>query len=234
MSLASYSCRVSRRVLTPFGQRLLEVLHGHGEHATQAWLGERSGVDRSLISRMIAGTRQPTLVTLQALAPALEIDLAELVAGTDAELRVEAGADFVRRTDFERAVGESSELRSRASELEVRIVALEERLADAQKARALADAQRSDHQTALDQANAKLRETELRCAALVSQLDQYKAAWRRAVSQFGTLRQQLEQLKKEIGDRTKAGAILAGIAAAAGVATLGLLAMSPADKSSPL
>ena len=64
-----------------FHRRLHELLGKRGPDATQAWLSERSGVDRSLISRLMSGDRLPTAETLICIAPALEVTVEQLVGG---------------------------------------------------------------------------------------------------------------------------------------------------------
>src|SRR5689334_12662804 len=119
--------------LTKFGDRLREVLEARG--ATQAWLAERSGIDRSLMSRFLGNDRVPTLETLQALAPALEKDIADLVAGTTAESRLSEGAAHVRRSDYEEAIGKVIEYESRIRDLEAQNSSLRQSVEQEQAAR---------------------------------------------------------------------------------------------------
>lgn len=53
---------------------------------SQEELAYRAGVDRTYISRLERGIRQPTITTLLGLANALGVSAAELVAATESEL----------------------------------------------------------------------------------------------------------------------------------------------------
>lgn len=206
----------------PFGHRLRETLEAKGAEATQAWLAKRSGVDRSLISRIIKNDRVPTLDTLQALAPALEVDLDQLVKGTDAEDRL-TGGTHVRRSDYEEAIRELIAFESKSRDLQVQCKTLREELQIAQKARRTAEARRSALEVERDDAKKQARDAERRSKAIAKELERYKAALQRAMTEFSALQARVAEVQAELAKTRKssgASAILAGVAAAAGVATL--------------
>lgn len=53
---------------------------------SQEELAHRADVDRTFVSRLERGIRQPTITTLMQLAKALEISAAELVKSVEAEI----------------------------------------------------------------------------------------------------------------------------------------------------
>ncbi len=120
-------------VPVPFGERLRELLQRLGPHATQVWIAERSGLDRSLISRVMSGGRAPTHETLAWLAPVLNVSVQDLVAGTDAEERGREHADHVRRADYEGVLAQMIEFESKNRELRAQLDAAEERTASEQR-----------------------------------------------------------------------------------------------------
>lgn len=62
-----------------FGRRLSELRNGRG--VTQMQLAQRSGLDRSFISDMERGVKEPTISTLEVLAIAFNISISELMKG---------------------------------------------------------------------------------------------------------------------------------------------------------
>lgn len=218
----------------PFGDRLRDRLAALGENATQAWLAERSGVDRSLISRLVRNERPPTLDTLQALAPALEIDVAELVAGTDAEPRLSGGADHVRRSDYEAAVGKLIEYEAKTRDLHGQVRSLTENLESERRLRRLAEDGATTAERDLERSTMELKALKGQCDTHKAEVARYQVALQRALAQFSALKTRVEELQRELG-QTKAtgklGAILSGIAAAAGVASLAFFFGGDADSS---
>ncbi len=206
-----------------FGTRLRDLLEKRGEGATQSWLAKRSGVDSSLISRILAGGRPPTLDTLQALAPALEIDLAELVAGTDAESRLAAGPDHVRLSDYQEAVGKIIEYETRIRDLESRARELQNAVEQEKPARLAAEGREKELRTNFSDSEAKLKAALVQNTLQQANVDAYKTALQRAISEFSSLKTRVDALQAELGrtnQSTTVNTILAGIAAAAGVATV--------------
>lgn len=58
---------------------------------SQEELAHRAGVDRTFISRLERGIRQPTITTLIGLGAALGVPAAELVEATEAEYQRQTG-----------------------------------------------------------------------------------------------------------------------------------------------
>lgn len=75
----------SKSIQKTFGEVLREVRVGRG--LSQQELALQSELDRTYISLLERGLRQPTLTTLIVLADTLDIDPAELVQRTTAFLR---------------------------------------------------------------------------------------------------------------------------------------------------
>lgn len=200
----------------PFGERLVELLEAQGEHASQAWLATRTGLDRSLISRVIRGERPPTAETLQCLAPALGVDVAALVAGTDAESRLDETADHVRRADYEAAVGKLIEYEGLVRELENRLRASGEGVATERESRTHAEREATSAKQELEHIMVKLGELRARNEAQAREVVRYQAALARAVAQFDALKARIDDTKNS----SKAASVLAGIAAVTGVATI--------------
>lgn len=206
-----------------FGDRLRELLAKDGGVRTQAWLATRSGIDRSLLSRLISNERPPTSETLFALAAALEIGLADLVAGTDAEGRLDSGKDYVRRSDYQEAIGKVIEYEVRIRDVEALSRSLEERFAKEQALRKTIEASVTKVEGERDLALTKLAASESACEAAKTEVARYRSALQRALTQFSALKVQVDELQKELGatkKSSKAGAMLSGVAAIASVATL--------------
>ncbi|MCC7540589.1 MAG: helix-turn-helix transcriptional regulator, partial [Deltaproteobacteria bacterium] len=142
----------------PFRRRLEELLAQRGPDATQAWLANRSGVDRSLISRMLNGERVPTLDTLECLAPALGIDVATLVTGTDAEDRLLDVANHVRKTDYTEAVATLIKYESKNRDLDALVTSLRAERDKELEARRQAERALPEAETARAEAEAHLKE----------------------------------------------------------------------------
>jgi transcriptional regulator with XRE-family HTH domain len=214
---------VSPKQSIPFHRRLQELLEQRGGDATQAWLADRSGLDRSLVSRLMRGDRMPTAETLLCIAPALEVSITQLVTGTDAEDRLEDASSLVRRSDYEGAVKKVIEYEGVIGDLRVRLGSLEETLGHSERSRRAAEQDRAQATADGDRARTELRGVRARLQQQQAELERYQHALARAVAEFGALQTQLNALKKELGDAknsSKAAAVLAGIGAVTGVATL--------------
>lgn len=75
--------REQKPELIDFGKRLKELRSER--ELTQEKLAELAGLERTYISQAEQGRRNTTLLTMQKLAAALEVDLAELVAPPSAD-----------------------------------------------------------------------------------------------------------------------------------------------------
>jgi transcriptional regulator with XRE-family HTH domain len=207
----------------PFSQRLQELLREHEPEGSQAWLSERSGVDRSLISRIITGHRPATAETLQALAPALGVDVASLVAGTDAASRLSAVTDHVPRSDFEEAVGKVIEYEEKNRDLEARRRSLDDQLIREKQARLAAEEATDLAREVGEKSEQALAELRERHEAQSGELRRHREALQRAISEFSTLKSRVAELERELGETKKSSrvsALLAGVAAVTSVATL--------------
>jgi transcriptional regulator with XRE-family HTH domain len=220
----------------PFSQRLQELLREREPEGSQAWLSERSGVDRSLISRIITGDRIPTAETLQALAPALGLDVAALVAGTNAASRLSMVADHVRRSDFEEAVGKVIEYEGKIRDLEARLRSHDDQLTREQQARRGAEEAANVAVAALEKSQQELLELRERHDAQSTELHRHREALQRAISEFSTLKSRVAELERELGETKKSSrvsALLAGVAAVTSVATLAHFMGDPPPPSPP-
>lgn len=210
-------------VMQPFGDHLHELLQRRGPEGTQAWLSKRSGIDQSLISRIIRGEREATAETLQALATALGTDVASLIAGTDAAGRMSAVGDHVRRSDYEEAVRKVIEYEGSLHDCRAVLRSREEQLAEEVKARRQAERDAEQERISAEQARDDLADLQELHDLQAQELERYKQALARALAEFSSLKSRLADLEAELGDTkksSKAGALFSGIAAVTGVATL--------------
>lgn len=206
-----------------FHERLRTLLEERGPEATQAWLSERSGVDRSLISRLLSGDRAPTPATLTSIAPALEVTVEALVAGTDAEDRLEDASPTVRRSDYEAVVAKLIEYETENGDLRRRIASTKEAHVQCDKAARKAEQRLAEVLRDLKFAQRAESELVARLHHKEAELERYQTALAKAVAEFDGVRAQVAGLQRELGDAkasSKVAAVLAGIAAGAGVATL--------------
>jgi transcriptional regulator with XRE-family HTH domain len=209
--------------IVPFHLRLQELLERQGADATQSWLAERTGVDRSLISRVMRGERLPTPETIQSLAPALGVDAKDLVAGTNAEVRLQEGGDSVRRSDYEGAISKIIEYEGTIRDLEMRVGTLSDTLVKEEKARKSADSTAAESRAEAERATSNLRELQARHEAQRLELGRFQQALARAVSEFSALKKQVTDLQKELAatkQSSKTAALLAGVGAVTSIATL--------------
>lgn len=207
----------------PFGERLQGLLARQGPYATQAWLAERTGVDRSLISRIVRGDRPPTFDSLQCFAAALGTDVGDLVRGTDAEPRLRDAADRVRRSDYQEAVAKIIEYESKIRDLGAQVRTATEALKKEHEGRERAEQAAAEAESDRERAEGKLGELQDRFAVQERDLERYKQALAKAVADFSALKNEVDKLQRELGaakKSSKAGAILAGVAAVTGVATI--------------
>lgn len=210
----------------PFGQRLQELIDQQG--ISQSWLAERSGVERSTISRLIRENRNPTTKTLECIAPVLGIEIKVLVTGTDAEDQLTENTDMIRRQDYIAAVQKMVEYESRLKDLEI----------DLRVSRQLHDKEQEARRHAerlLDQKEQKLDEERTRNDELLKELDRYRRALQVAVADVSSLRAQVKDLGREVksaSSSSRTAAILAGIAALAGAVTVATYLSDQDDRQS--
>lgn len=87
-------CGVTTKPLPDIGTLFGEVLTRHRTDAgiSQEELALRADVDRTFVSRLERGIRQPTITTVITLAHALGVQAADLVRETEAALRRKPGS----------------------------------------------------------------------------------------------------------------------------------------------
>lgn len=204
----------------PFGQRLNSLLECSGN--SQAWLAERANLERSTISRLVRGDRNPTIETLQLLAGVLGISIKELVEGTDAEARLEQATDLVRRQDYDATVQKLLEQEGRVQDLELELRAARRAHDQEHSARVKVSKEISQVQFRLETTTQDLADERARTKELSEELQRHRLALQKAVGEVSSLRGQLKDLAEEVRGTavsSRTAAILAGVAAAAGVVT---------------
>lgn len=205
----------------PFGKRLHGLMEQHG--ISQARLADKAGVERSTISRLIKEQRNPTMDTLNCLAPVFGIDVHALVQGTDAEGRLDEEVSMVRRQDYDAVVQKMVECENKATDLERKLRSVEEGIAQGQEARTKAHIELCTMQFKVETAERDVALERQRNSELSQELKRYRDALQRAVADVSSLRGQLEEVAREMKDSAKSNrtaAILAGVAALAGVVTV--------------
>lgn len=205
----------------PFGKRLHSLMEQHG--ISQAKLADKAGVERSTISRLIKEQRNPTMDTLNCLAPVFGIDVHALVQGTDAEGRLDEEVSMVRRQDYDAVVQKMVECENKATDLERKLHSVEEGIEKGQEARTKAHIELCTMQFKVETAERDVALERQRNSELSQELKRYRDALQRAVADVSSLRGQLEEVAREMKDSAKSNrtaAILAGVAALAGVVTV--------------
>jgi transcriptional regulator with XRE-family HTH domain len=213
------AAEMTERVLIPIRDRIRDLLTQLGQ--SQAWLAEKMGVERSTVTRILKGTRNPTPKTLQEMAPVRGVSLEQLVAGTDAEDRVQEAQNLVPRSALNDAIQ--------------KVIEYERKLNDmAARNRDIVEASNRDRDQARD-ARANQAELQRHLAFVTEERDQarrearhheqdarrYREALGRAVADVAQLQGHVQELgtAMEAGNRTgKVTAILAGVAAVVSVA----------------
>lgn len=200
----------------PIGQRIQALLSEMGQSAS--WLAENAGVDRSTVTRILNGQRNPTPETLANFAPVLGLSLEQLVVGTNAAERVEEAQNLVSRQHYETAIGKLLDLERKANDLADRLRTAEESAAREQDRRRAAEDSKEKTERELELAKRKLElgEREAR---------KYREALERAVANAAKLEIELRRLREAVEKGQKhtqiaaqLTAVLAGVAAAASVA----------------
>lgn len=209
----------NEKILVPIGDRVQMLLDQIGQSA--AWLAEKMGVERSTVTRIIKGARNPTPKTLQDMAPVLGVPLEQLVAGTDAEDRVEEAKNLVPRSALDLAIQQVIEFERKLNDMTARNRDLTE---SANRERDLCRTARLE-----------LGETHRQLAFVTEERDQarrdarhheqdarrYREALARAVADVAQLQGKVQELSAAVqaGNQTgKVTAILAGVAAVVSVA----------------
>lgn len=197
----------------PIHSRIRELLDGICQ--TPGWLAEKAGVERSTVTRILRGERNPTPETLSLLAPVLGVTVEQLVTGTDAEARVESSRKLIDRAHFDDAVRQFIAADRRANTNETKIRDLKESLRQETERR-----QRAEEQ--LLAAEAKCDEAKRRADANERDAQRYKLAFEQAFKDVARLQTELQELAKAVDSNKRTGqiaTILAGVAAVASVAT---------------
>ncbi|TAK26997.1 MAG: helix-turn-helix domain-containing protein [Myxococcaceae bacterium] len=206
--------------LAPVGERIATLLQGADK--TPAWLAEKTGLQRSTVTRAINGNRQPSSDTLQAIATVLGLTVPQLVAGTDAAGRVNEVEQLVPHHLYDNAVHQIIAYESKANEYLTRIRNLEETLEQERARRRVARGEAEKSEREADQARL-VRDDALRKARHFEQdAIRYRNGLEKAVKDVERLNQQLRELGAavEATRRTgQVGTILAGVAAAVSIAT---------------
>jgi len=151
------------------------------------------------------------------------MDLAELVAGTDAESRLAAGPDHVRLSDYQEAVGKVIEYETKIRDADSKARALQGAVEQEERARLTAEKAAEGLRADLGKNEAQLKAALVRIKQQQDTIDAHTTALQRAISEFSSLKTRVDALQAELGrtsQSTTANTILAGIGAAAGVATM--------------
>lgn len=205
----------------PFGAKLASLLETHG--ISQASLSEKSGVDRSLISRMVRGDRKPSTETLRQLAPALAIDIAELVRGTDAEERLDGAIYSIEHDDYVAAMQRTIECEARNRELNAQLTSIRDALTHEEKRRVAAEIALSNAHMEQERARQDAKEAREHIQRQEQELRRYRKGISRAVAQVASLRAKLRAIDEELASTKKSArlaAILSGVAALTGAVTI--------------
>lgn len=203
------------------GARIAGLLNRQGK--PQAWLAKQALIEPSTVSRVIKGSRCPTIETLEHIAQALGITVAHLVHGTDAEKLLEEAARLIPREHYEAAVSKVAEYETKIYDLESRLRTVEDQLRSERERREVAVRERCQLQIGLDRAEHDRTEAQKHIRGLSTDLREHRQALHLAVAEVSTLRSQLTELAvdlKENGRTARTTALLAGIAAFTGGVTV--------------
>lgn len=211
---------VPTKPLVPIGERIGQLLQERGKKA--AWLADEAGTARSTITRAINGGRGPSPQTLAEIAEAFGMDLAQLVAGTDAAARVAEADSLVPKAQYEELVAQLVEYERRANEAEDRARRATEE-AERERAHRL---EAVSHRENLER---ELRQTRGDLEASRKQVSLLEEAFTWAATEVDALRGQLLEVGAAVDEGRKTGRVgvwLAGAAAAASASALTYLAMA--------
>lgn len=196
----------------PIHQRIDKLLTGISQNAS--WLAERAGVERSTITRILRGERNPTPETLCLIAPVLGVTVEQLVVGTDAEERVEGARKLIDRAHYDDAVRQFIDAEKRATSGEAHIRELKEIVQQEIDRRRKAERQLEivEHERDEEKRRANTNEHDAQ---------RYKVAFERAFQDVARLQTELQELAAAVDSSKRTGhvaVILAGVAAVASVA----------------
>ncbi len=228
------------------GSRVLELLEQRGW--SQAQLARRIGIERSHLSRLMRGKRQWKPEQLERVAGAFEVELGELVQGTEAEGLPEATEDAHAAVEqlTERLAGEAAEntaLKAKLLTLETETRALrkERDAARTELLQAQQELRNRPTQSAFEDVWAErdasieraaglehqVAEAKRRAGALHKQTVSLQVALKQAQEQSAINYQACEYWRKQAEER---GARFKGVAAlAAGVGLVSLLGRGGSD-----
>lgn len=212
--------------VTPFCDRLRELMAASAPPLTQAALATRTGLDASLISRLARGERSPTPEALQCIATVLGMGVDQLVRDTDAASRLATAVDPIRDKEYAALVEKLVEFEGDAREAKARLDKMCEAEKADRKSRLAAIEGRRTAEASLARAQAELQRLEALLAKRERELALTKERLAKAVAMFDSLRTKVRALEAELGAMGKsarAAALFGAIGAATGVATLSLL-----------
>lgn len=196
-----------------FGDRIRQHLAQINQN--QAWLAEKAGIDSSVLSRLISGSRNPTIEHVGAMAPVLGTTVDLLVIGTDAEARIAAASQYVPREHYEAAHHQLVEFERQKNDLEARLRRAEEELQH-EKTRAIKVQRELTEQ--LGWAHHEVARSKSDLAENREQLRHYGVALQQAASDVSVLKAKLTQVQAAVSDGTSASRLAAALA---GVAAIG-------------
>ena len=207
----------------PVGARIAELLESLGQ--TPAWLAERSGFEKSTISRILHGQRTPSTQTLAAIAPWLGVSLDQLVEGTEIAKRVTETAELVARSHYEGAVRQMIQFERAAN------IAEDHLRAEREIARLEAE-RRRDVEARLEVVEKERDEARRVASRHEEDARRYGRALEFSLADIARLKTEIVELGKAVSASRRTGritTILAGAAAVASAATY--LTMSSRDKN---
>lgn len=195
-----------------FGDRIRQLLSQMNQN--QAWLADKAGIDGAVLSRLIKGSRHPTVGHVDALAPVLGITVDVLVAGTNAEARIAAASQYVPREHYEAAHRQLVEYEQKKNDLEARLRRAEEDLHQ-EKARTLKVQRELTEQ--LGRSHHELERVKSDLAEGREQLRHYGVALQQAASDVSVLKANLTQVQSAVSEGANASRIAAALAGVAAV-----------------
>lgn len=229
--------------VVPFAERFREQLAKLTPPLTQAEFADRAGVDRSLISRLLHGDRPPSDEVLRRLAPALDMDVEDLVRGTSAESRLREGSEealTVRHSVYMDVLRKKAELEGRERELQETLEREISRRTVAESAASQAHQERERMRRDLDGALGTIKTQEQNLRDLRGSEARYRRMFSDALSQLQGLNVQVNELRTLLNSTNdelaaarksgRLGVILSGIAAVTGVATFAHFLGKDADR----
>lgn len=172
---------------------------------------------------MVRGDRKPSAETLRQLAPALAIDIVELVRGTDAEERLDGAIYAVEHDDYVAAMQKAIEYEARNRDLDAQLTSTREALAREEKRRMLAETAVSEAHLEKERARQDVKEARDQIQRQEQELRRYRRGISRAVAQVTALRAKLRTIDEELASTKKSArlaAVLSGVAALTGAVTI--------------